>query len=224
MHSRSYSREIDRNDHTSYNNQDNQNYPGEENHTGTPDSILETDTTIDQIPYDILSAENIQAIDNSTPFIFELTQALLEKLHEGFAIFGINITGLPWWAAIFCSAIVLRGSATLPISIFQQRAIARTKKLEPVLKSWSNALKSFAQIEAKSRRLNDAEFKKLFYKMYGATAGSDSIMDSSLLNYKRNDRKLFIIDAWWCIRGSHANYTSRAFDRRDIMVRKSPTY
>ncbi|KAJ1679504.1 hypothetical protein EV182_001910 [Spiromyces aspiralis] len=93
------------------------------------------DVEATQAPTDPLLDPDIQDLLVSTmtthlPFIFQLTQALLETGHD---MFGTTV--VPWWAVIVGSAWLLRLTTTFPIAIYQQRTQARRQQLAPEIKA-----------------------------------------------------------------------------------------
>ncbi|KAJ1926761.1 hypothetical protein IWQ60_003530 [Tieghemiomyces parasiticus] len=65
------------------------------------------------------------------PFIFEVVQGLLVVVHNN---------GVPWWATFIVGAVALR-TTIAPIAIYQQQAIGRQLKLQPVVKLLGDSLK-----------------------------------------------------------------------------------
>ncbi|CAG8688279.1 2416_t:CDS:2, partial [Cetraspora pellucida] len=68
------------------------------------------------------------------PNIFLTTnQIILEFIHAS--------TGLPWWATIIFTTIILRSVFTLPVAIYQQRGYARLLSAQPLINSCIEKLK-----------------------------------------------------------------------------------
>ncbi|KAI7868243.1 60Kd inner membrane protein-domain-containing protein [Spinellus fusiger] len=78
----------------------------------------------------------------SLPALLSVHQDILETVHT---------TGLPWWATIVASTLVLRTSMTLPIAIYQQRSLGRRLSLAPMVQSWGETLKVSVAKESKER-------------------------------------------------------------------------
>lgn len=74
----------------------------------TIDSIAKTQTGV------------FKTISESTPV--EYLQKLLLTLHD--------TTGLPWWASIVCTTVLLRTCVTLPLAIYQQYILAKLENLK----------------------------------------------------------------------------------------------
>ncbi|KAJ1952210.1 hypothetical protein EC988_003677, partial [Linderina pennispora] len=91
----------------------------------------------------------------SYPFIFKLVQALLETSHGGAA------TVTPWWAVIVGSAVVLRGGLTLPVFIYQQRAMARAQRLGRVSAAWQHSMRASLRLETADKSLTPMQFQAL---------------------------------------------------------------
>eukprot|EP00794_Sanderia_malayensis_P016647 gene16647-18337_t len=60
-----------------------------------------------------------------------------------------SFTGLPWWATIVSSTILLRFVITLPLARVQATAVAKTELLQPTLKEVYEALKHNIAIKGK---------------------------------------------------------------------------
>lgn len=59
--------------------------------------------------------------------------------------------GLPWWASIVTSTVCLRSALTLPIAIYQQRAVGRMIAVAPIVQSWGETLKNQLAREGKAK-------------------------------------------------------------------------
>ncbi|PVU92761.1 hypothetical protein BB559_003610 [Furculomyces boomerangus] len=129
--------------HESDNNSPKNTFNNIQNETNGIESSLD-ESLIDTSRFDVASAE---MLNNSSPFLIELTKALLETLHNGWELFGHQIGGMPWWGTIMVSAVVLRSLTTLPIAIYQQRATARVKALEPLIQGFGSLSNSANQIQ-----------------------------------------------------------------------------
>eukprot|EP00052_Salpingoeca_macrocollata_P003749 m.37512 g.37512 ORF g.37512 m.37512 type:complete len:342 (-) comp13618_c0_seq2:104-1129(-) len=49
-------------------------------------------------------------------------------------------TGLPWWATILTTTIVLRSTITLPLAVYQRKVLAKAELLQPTILEWRKAL------------------------------------------------------------------------------------
>ncbi|PVV05051.1 hypothetical protein BB560_000430 [Smittium megazygosporum] len=110
------------------------------------------------------AADSVHSFQDSSPFLFQLAQALLETLNEGVVILSVHVPGLPWWGTVVVAAIILRTATTLPIVIYQRRAEKRLADLAPLLSSWNNALKHIVQLEAASKKLSPVQAHQLYQK------------------------------------------------------------
>jgi hypothetical protein len=59
--------------------------------------------------------------------------------------------GLPWWASIVTATVCLRSALTLPIAVYQQRAIGRMIEVAPIVQSWGETLKNQLAREGKAK-------------------------------------------------------------------------
>ncbi|ORX70321.1 hypothetical protein DL89DRAFT_209381, partial [Linderina pennispora] len=67
----------------------------------------------------------------------------------------------PWWAVIVGSAVVLRGSLTLPVFIYQQRAMARAQRLGRVSAAWQHSMRASLRLETADKSLTPMQFQAL---------------------------------------------------------------
>lgn len=84
-----------------------------------------------------------QAISQTPEFIQTMlaaNQQFIETFHGA---------GLPWWASIVTATICLRSALTLPIAVYQQRAIGRMLAAAPIVQSWGETLKNQLAREGK---------------------------------------------------------------------------
>ncbi|KAJ2648499.1 Cytochrome c oxidase assembly protein cox18, mitochondrial [Coemansia sp. RSA 1250] len=101
-----------------------------------------------------------------TPLIIELTQILLEKVHDGSMLGTMAPDGLAWWAAIAGTTIAARLLIVTPLSIYQQRLIKRQNELRQVMEAWQPALRSSLMMKLKEqkKKLSEEEFLKQLNK------------------------------------------------------------
>lgn len=59
-------------------------------------------------------------------------QTLVTSLHDS--------AGLPWWAAIAASTVIVRSVTGLPLQLAVARRVARAESLRPVLQAWTSTL------------------------------------------------------------------------------------
>jgi membrane protein insertase Oxa1/YidC/SpoIIIJ len=84
-----------------------------------------------------------EAISQTPEFIQTMiaaNQQFIETFHGA---------GLPWWASIVSATVCLRSVLTLPIAIYQQRAIGRMLAAAPIVQSWGETLKNQLAREGK---------------------------------------------------------------------------
>lgn len=92
------------------------------------------------------------SISNSYP-VSSIQDALL-YYHE--------VTGLPWWAAIVTSTILVRTLMTFPFSIYQNYILAKVENISLELKDLVNDLKKETAIAKKSLNLTDKQCAILY--------------------------------------------------------------
>ncbi|RIA97344.1 60Kd inner membrane protein [Glomus cerebriforme] len=108
-----------------------------------PSTLPSTLTLTDTLP------ENLPT--NDVNFIISFNQSILEFIH--------NSAGLPWWATILISTIILRTFITLPIAIIQQKSGARILSLQPQIMELFEKLKHEVVREVKKRNGTYEEFQ-----------------------------------------------------------------
>ncbi|XP_055620006.1 cytochrome c oxidase assembly protein COX18, mitochondrial [Toxorhynchites rutilus septentrionalis] len=97
-------------------------------------------------------------ISQSTPVAY--VQQGLINIHD--------ISGLPWWASIILSTVVLRSAVTLPLAIYQNKIIARLEKItlempdlvKELKKETAYAMKKFNWTEQQARMMYNHSLKK----------------------------------------------------------------
>lgn len=80
-------------------------------------------------------------VDTALPAILAANESILYSIHN---------MGMPWWATIVASTVMLRTSMTLPIAIYQQRSVGKMINLAPMVQSWAETLK--VQVAKESRQ------------------------------------------------------------------------
>ncbi|XP_078266804.1 cytochrome c oxidase assembly protein COX18, mitochondrial isoform X2 [Rhinoraja longicauda] len=58
-------------------------------------------------------------------------------------------TGLPWWASIICTTVLLRATVTLPLAVYQTHIIAKVENLQPEIAELAKRLRYEVSIRAK---------------------------------------------------------------------------
>ncbi|KAF0444828.1 60Kd inner membrane protein-domain-containing protein [Gigaspora margarita] len=79
-----------------------------------------------------------------------------------------NSTGLPWWATIIFTTIVLRSIFTLPIAIYQQKSYARLLNVQPLINSWIEKLKHKVARKSRMEKRSYEEFQAALQKEVSA--------------------------------------------------------
>ncbi|XP_070187347.1 cytochrome c oxidase assembly protein COX18, mitochondrial-like [Littorina saxatilis] len=93
-------------------------------------------------------------------------QKVLESIH--------STTGLPWWASIAVSTMLLRGIVTLPLAIYSMRIMAKVELLQPEIGKLSQelrrevavAVKKFAWDTKYARFKYNSTMRKLIKDLY----------------------------------------------------------
>ncbi|XP_076272908.1 cytochrome c oxidase assembly protein COX18, mitochondrial isoform X2 [Rhynchophorus ferrugineus] len=78
-----------------------------------------------------------------------LSESATVKWCQSFLINVHDMTGLPWWATIICSTIILRTVVTLPLAVYQQYILAKLENLKQELPYLVNELKKETAIAVK---------------------------------------------------------------------------
>ncbi|KAJ2380789.1 Cytochrome c oxidase assembly protein cox18, mitochondrial, partial [Coemansia sp. RSA 2559] len=87
-------------------------------------------------------------------FIFRLFQSVLESLHDG-ALLGHAI---PWWGVIAGSVVVLRLGVAFPAFVYQQRGLAKVRKLDKVVTAWTKTIAHSIKSENANAPLSETQF------------------------------------------------------------------
>eukprot|EP00123_Amoebidium_parasiticum_P001219 comp12260_c0_seq1/m.7069 comp12260_c0_seq1/g.7069 ORF comp12260_c0_seq1/g.7069 comp12260_c0_seq1/m.7069 type:complete len:316 (-) comp12260_c0_seq1:938-1885(-) len=69
-------------------------------------------------------------------------------------------THLPWWASIALTTVGLRGAVTLPLTVYQQKVVARLEALTPELGKWIETLKHHVALTSRRAGLSYEEMEK----------------------------------------------------------------
>lgn len=78
--------------------------------------------------------------------------------------------GLPWWASIAAATVILRSALTLPIAIYQQRAVGRMIAVAPMVQSWGETLKNQLAREGKEKGWEYERYNMELQKQVGSVA------------------------------------------------------
>ncbi|CAG8606351.1 3974_t:CDS:2, partial [Dentiscutata heterogama] len=91
------------------------------------------------------------------PNIFLATNQLILEFVQ-------NSTGLPWWATIIFTTIILRSIFTLPVAIYQQKSYARLLKAQPLINSCIEKLKHKVARKSRMEKRSYEEFQAALQK------------------------------------------------------------
>ncbi|XP_044753625.1 cytochrome c oxidase assembly protein COX18, mitochondrial [Coccinella septempunctata] len=97
-------------------------------------------------------SEIFRGLSESTPVLF--IQKSLIDIH--------NYSGLPWWATIICSTVLLRATITLPLAIYQQIILARLELLKYEMNELVKELKKEATIATKMYKWDERTARNIY--------------------------------------------------------------
>ncbi|KAL7313245.1 hypothetical protein PS15m_007012 [Mucor circinelloides] len=100
---------------------------------------------------------NDTTTDTALPAILAANESIL---------YGIHNAGMPWWATIVASTLLLRTTMTLPIAIYQQRAMGKMINLAPMIQSWAETLKVQVAKESKQHGWPYQKYQQELQKQY----------------------------------------------------------
>ncbi|RHZ77097.1 hypothetical protein Glove_186g154 [Diversispora epigaea] len=141
---------------TSYHNNE-KNFDNSEIKITPQESIIESSQE-NNINNDVLS--EIEPIKDELNIFITTNQYLLEYVH--------NIMGIPWWVTIVISTIILRSIFTLPISIWQQKNVARLLNVQPKITESFEKLKHQVARKMRSQGRSYEEFQAELQKKFDA--------------------------------------------------------
>ncbi|KAL7750959.1 hypothetical protein RI367_003539 [Sorochytrium milnesiophthora] len=95
----------------------------------------------------------------------DMCQSLLESIHTSGSV------QWPWWATIASTTLLLRASLTLPLTIYQQRNLARMAALRPLANAWQNVIKEQTRKDCHRAKLGYDAFVKEFTRRYRRKMG-----------------------------------------------------
>jgi len=84
----------------------------------------------------------------------QYSQLLLENIH--------TVTGLPWWASLCLSTVLVRTAVTFPLSIYQNKIFARLEKIGEEMKALLPDMKRETAIAMKQFKWTEQHAKKTF--------------------------------------------------------------
>lgn len=91
-------------------------------------------------------------ISDSTPVAY---------MQEGLK-FAHDITGLPWWASIILSTVVLRSVVTLPLTVYQYKIMGRLEKISKEFPDIIEELKRETAMGIQKFKWNEKQAKQIF--------------------------------------------------------------
>lgn len=93
---------------------------------------------------------------------FVSTEYAPVRLAYNYLITVHEFTGLPWWATIILSTVMLRGLVTLPLYVVSQGTIARYKNVQKDLVEISNTLRAEVFHYSREKNLSNADREWLY--------------------------------------------------------------
>lgn len=100
---------------------------------------------------------NDTTTDTALPAVLAVNESILYSIHN---------TGMPWWATIVASTLILRTSMTLPIAIYQQRSVGTMINLAPMIQSWAETLKVQVAKDSKQHGWPYKKYQQELQKQY----------------------------------------------------------
>lgn len=100
---------------------------------------------------------NDTTTDTALPAILAANESILYSIHNA---------GMPWWATIVAGTLLLRTTMTLPIAIYQQRAVGKMINLAPMIQSWAETLKVQVAKESKQHGWPYQKYQQELQKQY----------------------------------------------------------
>lgn len=100
---------------------------------------------------------NDTTTDTALPAVLAANESILYSIHN---------TGMPWWATIVASTLILRTSMTLPIAIYQQRSVGTMINLAPMIQSWAETLKVQVAKDSKQHGWPYKKYQQELQKQY----------------------------------------------------------
>lgn len=100
---------------------------------------------------------NDTTTDTSLPAVLAANEAVLYSMQNA---------GMPWWGAIVAGTMLLRTTMTLPIAIYQQRAMGKMINLAPMIQSWAQTLKVQVARESKQHGWPYQKYQQELQKQY----------------------------------------------------------
>lgn len=91
-------------------------------------------------------------LTTSLPTLISTNEYILTAMHQDM--------GLSWWAAIMLGTLALRTSLTLPVAVYQQKAIGKMINLAPMIQSWAETLKVSVAKETNRLKPDFAGYQK----------------------------------------------------------------
>ena len=95
-----------------------------------------------------------------------LSNAAYATIHlaEGFFQTVHHYSHMPWWAVIAFSTITLRSLMTLPLTVYQNKIVAKIELLAPTLKEYQEAVKHNIVVKCKRANLPVEEANRQIVK------------------------------------------------------------
>lgn len=74
-------------------------------------------------------------------FIKSLSESSLVNYSQKFLIYVHDTTGLPWWATIVCTTVLLRTTVTFPLAVYQYYILAKLENIKLEMPAIANEMK-----------------------------------------------------------------------------------
>lgn len=92
------------------------------------------------------------SLSNSTPVAY--CQQALVDLHD--------LSGLPWWASIILSTVLVRTVVTMPLAIYQNKIVARLEKISLEMPEIVKQLKMETAVAMKKFHWSEKEARIMY--------------------------------------------------------------
>lgn len=96
--------------------------------------------------------------ESVSPLIIQYTRSLFHLVHAPPVTF---IPQIPWSVAIPATTVVFRTAVTLPLSVYQQRYLAKLSSLRPLLLGWQKALATSLRSQGRKEKWTFEQFQKV---------------------------------------------------------------
>lgn len=101
-------------------------------------------------------------VQSQTGFFKWLSESTLVEYTQNFVLSVHDITGLPWWATIICTTVLLRTTVTLPLAVYQYYILAKLENIKLEMPEIAKEMKKEMAVAIKMYKW-DEKMAKLTY-------------------------------------------------------------